>query len=217
MAGTHVSPEWDDNDNGAFPEEFERIKEICDHLVLYKTRGDLGDAIARQVMHYSMYDLQVLGGSLVNEVAQLPSPYREAVRPYFTEQIFGMYHRLLLMYRSGQFGTLRDPVSDPDAFSAFCQMVPRGCFCWDEHTESGIQFYTPFHRLFYYLISGFSMFVLNLPGHPVGMPFPGGIFIEEKDGTYFCPVREKEKDVFYSICNFCPAIQSETGDYKKEI
>lgn len=217
MADPQASPECKDNENGAFLEEFERIKDICDHIFLCSTRGELGDAVARQVMHYSMYDLQVLGGRLVNEVAQLPSPYREAVRPYFTEQIFGMYHRLLLMYRSGQFGKMKDPISDPDAFSSFCQMVPRGCFCWDEHTESGIQFYTPFHRLFYYLISAFSMFVLNLPGHPVGMPFPGGFVIEEKDGTFFCPIRDKEKDVFYSICNFCPAIQTETVDDKNEI
>jgi uncharacterized protein (UPF0305 family) len=41
------------------------------------------------------------------------------------------------------------------------------------------------------------------------MPFPGPFFVEEKNGIYFCPIRDKEKDVFYSICNFCPARQSE--------
>jgi uncharacterized protein (UPF0305 family) len=26
---------------------------------------------------------------------------------------------------------------------------------------------------------------------------------------YYCLIRDKEKDVFYSICNFCPATQAD--------
>jgi len=53
------------------------------------------------------------------------------------------------------------------------------------------------------------MFVLERPGHPVGTPFPGGQKIEEKNGKFICPVRDKHRDVFFSLCNFCPATQSE--------
>jgi uncharacterized protein (UPF0305 family) len=62
--------------------------------------------------------------------------------------------------------------------------------------------------LFYYLLAAFTIFVRELPGHPVGTPFPGGFLVEERDGIYYCPVREKEDDVETSICPFCPAEQS---------
>ena len=47
------------------------------------------------------------------------------------------------------------------------------------------------------------------PGHPIGMPFPGGFTVERRDDNYYCPIRDKEKDVPFAICNFCPAKQSE--------
>ncbi len=53
------------------------------------------------------------------------------------------------------------------------------------------------------------MFVLDEPGHPVGTPFPGGFVVEKRGNEYFCPIRDKEEDVWYSICNFCPAKQTE--------
>jgi uncharacterized protein (UPF0305 family) len=39
------------------------------------------------------------------------------------------------------------------------------------------------------------MFVLEGPGHPVGMPFSGGFEVRHCSGAYFCPIRDKEKDV----------------------
>jgi uncharacterized protein (UPF0305 family) len=53
------------------------------------------------------------------------------------------------------------------------------------------------------------MYVEEEPGHPVGMPFPGGFRVEKKDCVYYCPIREKEKDILYSICNLCPCKQAD--------
>lgn len=64
------------------------------------------------------------------------------------------------------------------------------------------------HRLFYYLVSAFTMFLLDHPGHPMGMPFPGGFKVEEHNVTFFCLIRDHEKEVTCSICNFCPAHQT---------
>lgn len=55
----------------------------------------------------------------------------------------------------------------------------------------------------------FAMYVEEEPGHPVGMPFPGGFRVEKKDCVYYCPIREKEKDILYSICNLCPCKQAD--------
>ena len=103
--------------------------------------------------------------------------------------------------------------SVPETFQKFCDMLPEGCFAWDDASERNPYFRNPKNRLFYYLVAAFTMFILEEPGHPVGMPFPGGFKVEQRGREYYCLIRDKEKEIFYSICNFCPALQSE--DNKK--
>jgi uncharacterized protein (UPF0305 family) len=187
----------------------EEIVVIAHRLEMAKTKGDLCDAIAREVNMYSLADLQIIGGRLFLEVKVLPEPYRSRVRPFFLEQIFGAHHRLLLLHRSNTFNHSGELIHDPEIFEKFCAMIPEGCFTWDENAERTPFYYSPRHRLFYYLMAAFTMFVLDQPGHPVGMPFPGGFAVEDRNGIYYCLIRDREKEVFFSICNFCPARQTE--------
>jgi hypothetical protein len=161
------------------------------------------------VQQYSLFDLQIIGGRLYNEIEKLPSPYREAIRPYFNKQLFGGHHELLAMHRRGAFKRMNTSLSDPETFKKFCDMLPEGCFAWNDASERNPYFRNPKNRLFYYLIAVFSMFVLDEPGHPVGMPFPGGFKVEQRGKDYYCLIRDKEKEVFSSICNFGPAKQTE--------
>jgi hypothetical protein len=184
------------------------IRAICDRIRAAGTKGELGTLLAREMERYTLADLQMIGGRLYREVNCLPLPYREAVRPYFTEQVLGTYHRLIAMHRNGAFLSMHAPLTDPALFADYCAMVPEGCFCWDD-SDACAPGYGPRHRLFYYLVAAFEMFVLDRPGHPVGMPFPGGFRVEARSGRFLCPVRDREKDVLHSLCNFCPAEQSE--------
>ena len=43
--------------------------------------------------------------------------------------------------------------------------------------------------------------------HPVGMPFPGGFKIKQEDETYYCPVKESQKDNPGAVCGICIAEQ----------
>jgi uncharacterized protein (UPF0305 family) len=187
--------------------EREDIEYTCRTIRLARTRGELGILLVREVLRFSMFDLQVIGGTIREEIRKLPSPYREAVGSYFIDQIFGMHHRMLTQYRNGEFDRLQSPIGDRDLLERFCEMVPRACFSTDGQSERSLTLNRPRYRFFYYLIACYTMFVREYPGHPVGMPFPGPFCVEEKDGIFLCPVREKEKDVFSSICNFCPAHQ----------
>lgn len=189
--------------------EYQDIYDRCRALARSGTRGELGRALAREVMQYPSYDLQVIGGRMQNEIRKLPSPYREQVGPYFMEQIFGSHHRLLSMQHSGELSGMKKPITNRDLFEKFCAVIPEGCFRGDEWNETCFIRYGPMHRFFYYLIACFTLFVLEQPGHPVGTPFPGSFRVERRNGEYLCPVRDKEKEVFYSICNFCPSKQSE--------
>jgi len=174
-----------------------------------RTKGELGTLIAQEISAYSLSDLQIIGGRLNSDIGKLPSPYREAIGPYFREQLFGKHHKLLSLHRSGAFGGLTGPIRDRETFRKFCAMLPEGCFVWEDTGERNPYFQNPKNRQFYYLIAAFTMFVLEEPGHPVGMPFPGGFSVEQRGKEYYCLIRDKEKDVFWSICNFCPALQTE--------
>lgn len=190
-------------------EEAETIRTIARLLSTATTRGDLGSILACETSRYTLMDLQILGGRMQAELARLPRPYREKIRPFMADQIFGAHHRLLAMHRSGIFPSMKEKITDRENYDRFCAMVPEGCFIWDEHAERMPLRYSPRHRLFYYLISAFTMFVLERPGHPVGMPFPGGAKVEERNGIFYCLIRDHEKEVPFSLCNFCPARQRE--------
>ena len=193
-----------------YADYFTAIGDMAGRIGSAHTKGQLGKILAREVAGYSLFDLQVIGGRLNGEIERLPSPYRENIRPFFREQLFGAHHRLVSMARSGEFERMETaPLRDRELFGKFCTMIPDGCRSWNDSGERNPYFRNPKNRLFYYLIAAFTMFVLDEPGHPVGMPFPGGFKVEQRGRDYYCLIRDKEKEVFYSICNFCPARQSE--------
>jgi uncharacterized protein (UPF0305 family) len=186
------------------------IQDIVSRIHASRTRGALGEALVLALQEYSLFDLQIIGGRLNSEIEKLPSPYREAIRPHFREQLFGKHHRILAMHRNHAFRDLESrPLRDPELFRKFCAIIPEGCFSWNDSGERNPYFRNPKNRLFYYLVAAFTMFVLDEPGHPVGMPFPGGFTVEQRGKDYYCLIRDKEKEVPYSICNFCPALQTE--------
>ncbi|HOV68552.1 MAG TPA: DUF2115 family protein, partial [Methanoregulaceae archaeon] len=73
----------------------EAVARVCRRCAGTERKGELGAVLAEEVSRYSVLDLQVIGGRLRNEVDRLPSPYREAIRPYFMDQLFGAHHELL--------------------------------------------------------------------------------------------------------------------------
>ncbi len=79
------------------------IQEIADRLSTARTKGELGLILIHEMRVYSMFDLQIIGGRLNNEIDKLPSPYRERIRPYFREQLFGKHHQLLAMHHNKAF------------------------------------------------------------------------------------------------------------------
>lgn len=190
-------------------DDYREIRAICGRLGSSSTKAELARAIASEVRRYAVFDLQVICGRLHHEIDLLPSPYREAVRPFFIEQLFGTHHHLLLVARGSGLARFEEPLADPGLFREYLAMVAEACFCREIQSDYIPDFNSPFQGLFYYLMAAFSMFVLGRPGHPPGMPFPGGFRVEDRDGTYYCPVRDKEREVKHSICNFCPAQQDE--------
>ena len=166
------------------------------------SKAELAEQLFLELEKYSVFDLQAVSAHLDREINALPSPYRERVRPYFIEQFFRRYYCMMALRAQGAFAQLREPIRDPALFRDYCRAVV-------DYRPAAVREWSPFAGHFYLVVSAFYMFVLDEPGHPVGMPFPGGFKVQKKEDGFYCPIRDKEKDVVYSICNFCPAKQDE--------
>lgn len=170
-------------------------------------KGELGEFIASHALEYGMHDLQLVSGKIERDLRSLPLPYRTKIRPFLRDWVFNRYHTVVSMYHTGAFLRLSGGITDPETFQAFCDMIPEGCMIGGEPHDPYPPSYSPRFHFFMYLMSAFAMFVIDEPGHPVGMPFPGGQTVRKQGTVYYCPIRDKEEEIFYSICNFCPALQ----------
>ncbi|MDT8357090.1 MAG: DUF2115 domain-containing protein [Methanomicrobiaceae archaeon] len=171
------------------------LPEIIRRLRSAESRSHLLQVLYAEVSRYSLSDLQRLRGVVEHEYRGLWPAYRKKLYPKTMEQIFGAHHCLICLYRRGREEIPGEEL--PDTYSDFCGMVEKSV------TATDVQ--NPRLTLLYYLLSAFTIFVQKQPGHPVGTPFPGGETVWERNGEYFCPVREKENDVESSICPYCVA------------
>jgi len=163
-----------------------------------QTRGELGAAIAAIVLTCSLRDLQQMKWNFAEKIRDISPEYRKKLEETITGYLYGTYQNLRLMHQQGVFSGMTEPVTDP--VPAFWAMVAGQCAAGDDG-ELRLRFLK-------FLLSGFCMFVQQHPGHPVGMPFPGGDRVEIIDGVYYCPVRNKANDVDSALCPFCPALQT---------
>ncbi len=177
----------------------EDIPLICRMLGEVHTRQELADMLYVLAGRYTLHDLQLLRGAIERELVHVPEPYRSRLYPKLMEQVFGTHHMLIAMVRDGyRFNGRVGPTLE-----AYCEMVERACL-------NGASPLHPRLLLLYYLLAAFLMFVLRVPAHPPGTPFPGGGAVRVRGDAYYCPVREKEDEVEGACCRFCPAKQDES-------
>jgi len=175
------------------------IRRACARLQSAKTRAELADILYREVSGYSLFDLQAMRGRVEQDLRAVPAGYRRRLYPRVMEQIFETHHALVSAVRRGGQNIPDEPL--PEEFQEFSRMVERTCLAGNEDEQH--------LELLYFLLAAFNLFVLDLPAHPVGTPFPGGLTVEVRNGEYLCPVREKANDVENALCPYCPAKQSE--------
>jgi uncharacterized protein (UPF0305 family) len=139
------------------------------------------------------------------KIDSFPADYKKELENTIAAFLDGTYQAIRLMNQQGSFATMQDPVSL--LARDYWAMVREQCSTGSEQEKR--------LRLLKYLLSGFCMFVQEIPGHPVGMPFPGGDKVSFIDGIYYCPVRTKANDVDAALCPFCPAKQTPEIGYLK--
>jgi uncharacterized protein (UPF0305 family) len=183
-------PEGNDGECG-------RITEECMDLASAATRGELGERIAVLVLRHSPSDIQQMKRNFGKKVEDLTPEYRDQLTRKINEHLLGTFQTIRLRHQQGSFAAMKEPVTPLQR--SYWGMVAGQCSTGDGN---------PRIRFLNYLLAAFCMFVLLEPGHPVGTPFPGGDTVQQIDGVYYCPVREKAGDVDSALCPFCPAIQT---------
>lgn len=76
--------------------------------------------------------------------------------------------------------------------------------------DAGEGFDPSFFKI-YKIMSLYTTFIIEEPVHPPGTPFPGGFKVRYENGTYFCPVKEKQKNNPGAVCGFCIAEQDRSS------
>lgn len=64
------------------------------------------------------------------------------------------------------------------------------------------------YPLIYVITSLYTTFILEEPIHPVGSEFPGSLEVEKRGETFYCPVKDNQKDNPNAICHLCLAEQT---------
>lgn len=183
-----------------------QIARECTTLRSMKKNGELGEAIAAIVVTYSPRDLQQLRGNFSGKIQDYPPEYRERLEETISGHLHGSYQALQRMHELKKFAHMREPLAA--GTGDYWKMVASQCSPGEEEQVVRLRFLK-------FLLEGFCMFVQGLPGHPAGMPFPGGDSVAIIEGVYYCPVREKANDVDSALCPFCPALQTPEIGYLK--
>jgi uncharacterized protein (UPF0305 family) len=183
----------------------EQISGACVKLRSMKTRGDLGQAIAAIVQTYSPRDIERMRWNFSGAIRDINPELRKLLEKSITDHLQGTYQALRLMDQHGSSVHGGEPLA-PGA-GEYWKMVAAQC---PAGGDNQIRL-----RFLKFLLAGFCMFVQGLPGHPVGMPFPGGDRVTIIEGVYYCPVREKANDVDAALCPYCPALQTPEIGYLK--
>jgi len=185
--------------------DHDQIAKQCTTLGSKRTQGELGAAIAALVLSYSPRDMQQMRRNFSESIRDFPPEYREKLEESIAGHLHGTYQAIQGMQGLRKFFRMREPIA-PGA-AAYWKMVAAQCSSGTGEQVRG--------RFLKFLLEGFCMFVQGLPGHPVGMPFPGGDRVTVIEGVYYCPVREKANDVDAALCPFCPARQTPEIGYLK--
>lgn len=157
------------------------------------------------MLTYSPKDVQRLSANFSAKVRDFDPAYRKRLEETIRGHLEGTFQDVLLMNRQGTFATMKEPVRAGSA--SYWTMVASNCMTGDGDSDS-LSFLK-------FLLAGFCMLVRDIPGHPVGMPFPGGGQVQQIAGAYYCPVRTKANDVDAALCPFCPALETPEIGYLK--
>lgn len=152
------------------------------------------NVLKKYCMTISVFDLMDVTNELMEDTKYVQEEYRKK-----TNEIY-------IKYFLGRIKTIND---DKTRYSGkidkkdFMKSISRLKI---HHKEESKTSKTKF-PLIYTIVSLYTTFIIEESIHPVRTPFPGSLKVEKRNGVYYCPVKESNRESPNAVCDMCIARQ----------
>ena len=144
----------------------------------------------------SVFDLMKINSEMIEESKYVQNSYKNK-----SHDIYAKYFLGRLKYISGDRKHYEKTIDKEEFIDAIATLR--------SYSLNGSISTKSKFPLVYAIVSLYTTFVLEEPIHPVGTPFPGSLEVEEKDGKFYCPVKDANVDSPNAVCKMCIAEQLE--------
>ena len=188
----------DFNIEGSFIMDNESL-ELCDELLKIAHEEKItGDSVLEILKNYcstiSVYDMMAVSAEITEENTYVQASYREDSQKSYVETFILRVREILA--DNNDYAKRIDKKEFVDAIKTL--MSNR-----ENQTEKSKSKFP----LIGCIASIYTTFLLEELIHKVGTLFPGSLKVEEKDGKFYCPVRDANIDTPNAVCNICLAEQ----------
>ena len=162
------------------------------------TKKELMEILKRYAAIISVQDLMLASAYIRKDGEYVQSQYREKYLEIYIKY-FILRMKEVLGNNSYDKETLIDKASLDESFPMLKRTFEKERISQSEDDK---------FPLIYVITSLYTTFILEEPIHPVGSEFPGSLKVEERNGTFLCPVKDNQKDNDDAICHLCLAEQT---------
>ncbi|MBQ9026618.1 MAG: DUF2115 domain-containing protein [Methanobrevibacter sp.] len=152
------------------------------------------DVLKKYSATISVFDLMKVNAEMIEDSKYVQENYKE--------KSHGVYAKYFL----GRIREIRNDDNHYDNDVDKEEFIDAVATLKTYHENESVSSKTKF-PLIYGIVSLYTTFVLEEPIHPVGTPFPGSLQVEEKDGVFYCPVKEANLESPNAVCKMCIAEQ----------
>ena len=163
----------------------------------YITREELMEILKKYAEEISVYDLMMATAHMRKDGEYIHKQYREKYLKIYIK------HFILRMKEVLNNSDFENKNIDKESFDESFPLLKRTFEKERISDDDNGKF-----PLIYVITSLYTTFILEEPIHPVGSEFPGNLKVEEKNGRFFCPVKDNQKDNENAICHLCLAEQT---------
>ncbi|WP_342305329.1 DUF2115 family protein [Methanolobus sp. ZRKC5] len=153
-------------------------------------RSDLFTELQKKARYISNDDLSLARAAIMEAAENIPEPYKTI---YSSDYFIFLYESFLRLKRHEQIQTEEE--IDAMDYSSLLDSIKDKNVSPDKKREALTRLTS--------LVLAYLVFIVKEPLHPVGMLFPGGAKITQKELDCYCPVKDKQAETNISFCEFC--------------
>ena len=163
------------------------------------TRKELMEILQKYARIISPYDLMLATARMRKDGEYVHVQYKEKFLKIYIKYF------IMRMKEVKENNSYKDKIIDKKSFDESFPLLER---TFEKERSTHFNETDDKFPLIYVITSLYTTFILEEPIHPVGSEFPGSLKVEEKNGTFYCPVKDNQKDNDDAICHLCLAEQT---------